>query len=107
MKNKMASLPIEGKPVPCLAAQWAVTCLSELTHPCGHVNKACKDMGCSDFIFQEAEHLKHFEKEVIHPSLLFQWNLVCEDDWKAPLTISLFFVGVLMGSFISGQFSDR
>ncbi|KAJ1060290.1 hypothetical protein K5549_004728 [Capra hircus] len=35
------------------------------------------------------------------------WNLVCKDDWKAPLTISLFFVGVLMGSFISGQLSDR
>ncbi|KAF2986022.1 hypothetical protein EK904_002180, partial [Melospiza melodia maxima] len=36
-----------------------------------------------------------------------KWNLVCEDDWKAPLTTSLFFVGVLIGSFISGQLSDR
>uniref|UniRef100_A0A8D0ND26 Solute carrier family 22 member 5 n=2 Tax=Sus scrofa TaxID=9823 RepID=A0A8D0ND26_PIG len=38
---------------------------------------------------------------------LVTWNLVCEDDWKAPLTISLFFGGVLVGSFISGQLSDR
>ena len=60
VKNKMASLLIEGKPVPCLDAWWAITCLSELTHPCGHVNRARMDMGCSDFIFQEAGHLQHF-----------------------------------------------
>ncbi|KAL1780233.1 solute carrier family 22 member 5, partial [Sigmodon hispidus] len=36
-----------------------------------------------------------------------EWDLVCKDDWKGPFTISLFFVGVLLGSFISGQLSDR
>ncbi|XP_037365266.1 organic cation/carnitine transporter 2 [Talpa occidentalis] len=48
-----------------------------------------------------------FSQDVYQTTIVTEWNLVCEDDWKAPLTISLFFVGVLVGSFISGQLSDR
>ncbi|XP_077767743.1 organic cation/carnitine transporter 2 isoform X3 [Canis aureus] len=48
-----------------------------------------------------------FSQDVYQSTIVTEWNLVCEDDWKAPLTVSLFFVGVLVSSFISGQLSDR
>uniref|UniRef100_A0A8C7MEV7 Major facilitator superfamily (MFS) profile domain-containing protein n=1 Tax=Oncorhynchus kisutch TaxID=8019 RepID=A0A8C7MEV7_ONCKI len=35
------------------------------------------------------------------------FDLVCNDKWKQPFTSSVYFLGVLCGSFFSGQLSDR
>ena len=37
---------------------------------------------------------------------IFQWDLVCGDDWLIPLQSTLFFAGVLVGAVSSGFLSD-
>ncbi|XP_067885093.1 organic cation/carnitine transporter 2-like [Heterodontus francisci] len=39
-------------------------------------------------------------------TIVSEWNLVCDNKWKGPFTVSVFFLGTLCGSFISGQISD-
>ncbi|XP_069755118.1 organic cation/carnitine transporter 2-like [Narcine bancroftii] len=48
-----------------------------------------------------------YSREQYISTIVSEWDLVCNDDWKSPLAVSVFFTGVLVGSFISGQLSDK
>ncbi|KAL2077664.1 hypothetical protein ACEWY4_027168 [Coilia grayii] len=48
-----------------------------------------------------------FSKERYVSTIVTEWNLVCDNAWKAPFTVTVFFLGVLVGSFLSGIISDR
>ncbi|XP_048343967.1 solute carrier family 22 member 4 [Sphaerodactylus townsendi] len=102
-----ASIPLEereGRQVPSRCRRYRLEALVNFS--------ALKLQPGRDVNLSQVEQEKcldgwEYSRDPYHSTIVTEWNLVCDDDWKTPLTTSLFFVGVLLGSFISGQLSDR
>ncbi|XP_070772930.1 organic cation/carnitine transporter 2-like [Enoplosus armatus] len=48
-----------------------------------------------------------YSRDIYQSTIVSEFDLVCSEQWKQPLTSTVFFVGVLFGSFFSGQLSDK
>ncbi|XP_045895960.1 solute carrier family 22 member 5-like isoform X1 [Micropterus dolomieu] len=48
-----------------------------------------------------------YSTNIYRSTIVSEFDLVCSEQWKQPLTSTVYFLGVLFGSFFSGQLSDR
>ncbi|XP_054610757.1 solute carrier family 22 member 4-like [Dunckerocampus dactyliophorus] len=48
-----------------------------------------------------------YSSERYQSTVVSEFDLVCNESWKQPFTSTVFFLGVLVGSFFSGVLSDR
>ncbi|XP_077448472.1 organic cation/carnitine transporter 2-like [Stigmatopora argus] len=100
---RRASVPTEedGRPAECSRYRLdLIRTYSEAGAPPSDVNlSAVPREGCLDGW--------EYDRSVYVSTIVSEWDLVCEQKWKKPLTLSIYFGGFLAGSFFSGQLSDR
>ncbi|KAF7651324.1 hypothetical protein LDENG_00112500 [Lucifuga dentata] len=48
-----------------------------------------------------------YSKDIYQSTIVSEYDLVCNEQWKQPFTTTVYFIGVLCGFFFSGQISDR
>ncbi|XP_077402114.1 organic cation/carnitine transporter 2-like [Vanacampus margaritifer] len=98
-----ASIPLEedGRPAECSRYRLdTLRVYSEAGLPPSEVNlSAVPREGCLDGW--------EYDRSIYTATIVSEWDLVCGQQWKKPLTTSLYFCGFLVGSFLSGQLSDR
>ncbi|XP_061926082.1 solute carrier family 22 member 4-like [Entelurus aequoreus] len=95
---------VDGKPQPSSCSRYRLDVVRNLS-----------DMGYSpdqdvNLTTLEEETCKDgwiYSKDIYQSTIVTEFDLVCDQKWKKPFTTTIFFVGILIGSFFAGQLSDK
>ncbi|XP_066502608.1 organic cation/carnitine transporter 2 [Hoplias malabaricus] len=98
------SIPVEADGSPSRCSRYRLEALEEYSH---RGLEPWVDVNVSSIEQERCEDGWEYDRDMYVSTIVTEWDLVCTDDWKVPLTSSLFFCGVFIGSFVSGQLSDR
>ncbi|XP_061103249.1 organic cation/carnitine transporter 2-like isoform X3 [Conger conger] len=65
------------------------------------------DVNVSEIEQESCKNGWEYDRSIYISTIVSEWDLVCNDAWKVPMTSSVYFLGLMVGSIISGQLSDR
>ncbi|XP_043076842.1 solute carrier family 22 member 5 [Puntigrus tetrazona] len=65
------------------------------------------DVNLTDIPLETCEDGWSYSTEIYHSTIVSEWDLVCENEWRVPFTSSTLYMGYLLGSLVAGQLSDR
>uniref|UniRef100_A0A3B4X5U1 Solute carrier family 22 member 5-like n=1 Tax=Seriola lalandi dorsalis TaxID=1841481 RepID=A0A3B4X5U1_SERLL len=66
-----------------------------------------RDINLTDLEQEDCVDGWSYSTDIYQSTIVSEFDLVCSEQWKQPLTSTVYFLGVLVGSFFSGQLSDR